>query len=68
MMSKKGLIVLVVVAIALVLISVRLAMSDSDQVSVNTSRGVSADKEAGEVGVTIIAPEVEDKLSGGLYG
>ncbi|MDP2946667.1 MAG: hypothetical protein Q8N88_00995 [Nanoarchaeota archaeon] len=58
-MEKRGLVILVIVAILLLITAITLQASDSKEIKTTRSelRGSS-----GEVGVTVVSPQVEDKF------
>jgi len=62
MESKKKLTILVIIAIVLAIVAISLRFVDSNEVPTSMG-GDQTNGGAGEVGVTILPPNVEDKLA-----
>lgn len=63
MIPKKGAVILVAIAIVLAAVAISMNLAESDEIKTKNSETIQ-DTGSGEIGVTILPPEIEDKLEG----
>lgn len=64
-MKKRALTILIILAAVLIITAVALQITSSEEVKTNQSNERGS---AGKVGVTVLPPQVEDKLIGNTNG
>lgn len=65
-MKKRALTILVILAVVFLTIAITLQISDSKELS--TTKNLESQGGAGKIGVTVLPPQVEDKLIGNTNG